>query len=292
MLQPSYIKKLEEWLSEALLIDCRILNLPSVGGGSINAAYKLETSAGRFFLKVNSAVRFPKMFESEAHGLELLRANSELVVPKPILTEEFGGQQFLVMDWLEEGKPGETFCAEFGRSLAGLHRTSQQHFGLDHSNYIGSLPQSNSPCSTWAEFYWIERLLPQIELASRMKLMSNEMKVGFDRLESQLPNIYPIEQPALIHGDLWSGNYTVSKDGKPCIFDPAVYCGHREMDLAMMKLFGGFDERIFDSYNESFPLEPGWEKRIDVGQLYPLMVHVNLFGASYCGQVEQVLFRF
>ena len=292
MLQKPHIQKLEEWLSDAFSIECRILGSSRVGGGSINAAYKLETLAGQFFLKVNSAVRFPKMFEAEAHGLELLSANSEFIVPKPILINEFGGQQFLVLDWLEEGKSRETLYVEFGRSLAGLHRTTQKQFGLDHSNYIGSLPQLNTPHSTWTEFYWKERLLPQISLASQMKLMSHEMVVGFDRLESKLGNIYPMEHPALIHGDLWSGNYSVSEVGKPCIFDPAVYYGHREMDLAMMQLFGGFDQDVFESYHESFPLEPGWKERIAIGQLYPLMVHVNLFGASYCEQVEQILSRY
>ncbi|MFT5055205.1 MAG: fructosamine-3-kinase [Granulosicoccus sp.] len=111
----------------------------------------------------------------------------------------------------------------------------------------------------------MERLLPQIRLATQSKLITSSMKVGFDRLESHLEKIFPSEQPALIHGDIWSGNYIVSEAGKPCIFDPAVYYGHREMDLAMMKLFGGFDQKIFQSYNESFALEPGWEKRVVIG---------------------------
>ncbi|MFT4526042.1 MAG: protein-ribulosamine 3-kinase [Bacteroidia bacterium] len=232
------------------------------------------------------------MFETEARSLGLLIANSEFEIPKPILINEFGGQQFLVMDWMEQGQRGTAFSADFGKRLAGLHKTTRDQFGLDHSNYVGLLPQSNASHSTWAKFYWAERLLPQIKLASKMKLLTHEMSNGFDRLKPQLESIFPIERPSLIHGDLWRGNYSVSQDGKPCIFDPAVYFGHREMDLAMMQLFGGFDQEVFESYNESFPLEPSWEDRLGIGQLYPLMVHVNLFGASYCNQVERILSRF
>jgi fructosamine-3-kinase len=229
------------------------------------------------------------MFEAEVRGLKLLMDNSAFEIPKPVLVEESGGQQFLVMDWMEDGDCGPDFSREFGRYLAGLHRTTQDSFGLGHSNYIGSLNQSNVKHSTWSEFYWTERLLPQIKLASQSRLMTDNMSAGFLRLESQLATIFPVESAALIHGDLWRGNYAASQEGKPCIFDPALYFGHREMDLAMMHLFGGFEKQVFESYHEVFPLECGWQERISIGQLYPLMVHVNLFGDSYCQAVQNVL---
>ena len=254
-MQNSNIQKLELWLTIALDIECRILSTSGIEGGSINSAFKLETSAGQFFLKVNSAARYPNMFKAEARGLKLLRAYSDFEIPRPILINEYGGQQYLIMDWMERGNREEAFNVDFGRSLAGLHKTTQDQFGLNHSNYIGSLPQSNVAHSTWEAFYWTERLLPQIKLASQLKLMTQEMTIGFDRLASQLEKIFPIEKPALIHGDLWSGNNSVSEGGKPCIFDPAVYYGHREMDLAMMQLFGGFKKGVFEAYHEMFPLE-------------------------------------
>ncbi len=282
---------LERSLSDKTGTEVRILDLQSVGGGCINDCYRVESSAGRFFLKVNSDTRFPGMFKAEAKGLELLGDHSEFAVPKPIIVESSGVQQFLLMEWLESGDAGLDFDQQFGRKLAELHKASQSKFGLDHSNYIGSLSQSNTAHSTWAEFLWLERLLPQIKLASSSRLMTRAMISGFDLLENRLHSIYPEEQPSLIHGDLWSGNYGISEDGNPMIFDPAVYYGHREMDLAMMKLFGGFSASIFESYHESFPLENGWNERIPIGQLYPLMVHVNLFGSSYCAQVERILSR-
>lgn len=280
---------LESGLSQSLNTPVRVLSSGSVGGESINQTFKLETTAGQFFLKQNSAVRFPGMFAAEMKGLNLLAENSEFIVPRPISHLEYGGQQFLVMEWVETGAPLPDSYQDLGRMLAGLHRCSTTSFGLDHDNYIGSLPQSNNQHAAWAEFYWTERLLPQFKLSEASGLGSG-LKDDFNRLEARIGSLFPSESPSLIHGDLWSGNYMISVEG-PTIFDPAVYYGHREMDLAMMKLFGGFPAEVFEAYNDSFPLEAGWEDRIPFGQLYPLMVHVNLFGGSYVSQVQQILSR-
>lgn len=284
------IQHLESALSETLSSETRILESATVGGGSINQTFQLETTLGQFFLKVNSSIRFPGMFEAEAKGLKLLSTNSDFVVPDPILNTEFGGQQFLIMEWLDTYDQVGFSMSEFGIKLAGLHQRSFSYFGSDHNNYIGSLQQSNRNHSTWAEFFWEERLLPQLKLAESSGYGS-AFKKGFERLESKLDSLFPKEPPSLIHGDLWSGNYFISKNG-PTIFDPAVYYGHREMDLAMMKLFGGFPAEVFRAYHEEFPLESGWEGRIEIGQLYPLMVHVNLFAGGYVSQVQQILSRF
>ena len=292
MISPTIKNSIEEKLSQKLSTTLRIISSSAISGGCINEAFKLETTSGPFFIKLNSAARFPKMFQAEARGLDLLSENSNFTVPKPIVVGESGAQQYLVMDWIESGSATPDFNDKFGRWLADLHHTTQPSFGLNHPNYIGSLPQSNDEHNSWSEFFWNERLLPQIRLASKSGLMTNKMTLGFGRLETHMSSLYPTEAPALLHGDLWSGNYGVSENGSPLIFDPAVYYGHREMDLAMMKLFGGFSQSIFDAYDEHYPLETGWEERIQIGQLYPLMVHVNLFGSSYCRQVEQILSRF
>lgn len=283
------ISHLESALTQSLNTPVRVLGSGSVGGGSINQTFKLETTAGQFFLKQNSAARFPGMFAAEMKGLNLLATNSELKIPCPISYSEYGGQQFLAMEWVEMGAPLPHSYQNLGRMIAGLHRCSATSFGSDHDNYIGNLPQSNKQHATWGEFHWTERLLPQFKLAE-VSGLGSALKAGFDRLEGKLDSLFPSEPPSLIHGDLWSGNYMISENG-PAIFDPAVYYGHREMDLAMMKLFGGFPPEVFEAYNESFPLEAGWDDRIPFGQIYPLMVHVNLFGGSYVSQVQQILSR-
>jgi fructosamine-3-kinase len=268
-----------------------LLSHQTVSGGSINDAYQIKTEQGKFFLKLNSSTRFPLMFETESKGLKLL-GKSNFSVPEPLQVGVVDNAQFILMKWIEQGSPNHDFWNVFGRSLAELHSISSKGFGLDHDNYIGSLPQHNEMAETWAEFFQNKRLKPQIEMARANGRLTSKMTVGFDSLFKQLPDLFPKEKPSLLHGDLWSGNMMVSSYGSPCIFDPAVYYGHREMDLAMMALFGGFGESWVDAYNEVYPLALGWQDRIPLGQLYPLMVHVNLFGGGYAASVERILNQF
>lgn len=268
-----------------------IVDVKAVSGGSINDVYRIETDAGILFLKANSALRYPNMFKAEVLGLELL-STSGLVIPTPVSVGQFGDLQYLLMEWVEQGRSGKDLWNQFGRGLAELHQNTNKQFGLDHDNYIGCLPQSNTVRSSWAEFYREERLVPQMKLAERSGQLSAKMRSGFDGLFNRLEEIYPIERPSMLHGDLWSGNMMVNTVGKPCIFDPAVYYGHREMDLAMMALFGGFADGWINSYAEIHPLENGWQQRMAVGQLYPLMVHLNLFGDTYTEGIESVLRKF
>lgn len=279
-----------EAVIEKLEIGVLLGNSP-VSGGSINDAFQIETTQGRFFIKLNDASRFPVMFEAEKRGLELL-GQSSFVVPEPLKVGTLDNAQFILMEWLEKGTPKTGFWDEYGRSLAELHSVSNRQFGLDHDNYIGSLHQRNCNHRNWAEFYREERLIPQMKLAERQGRLTSRMKKGFDAFFQELENIFPTEKPALVHGDLWSGNMIVAANGSPSIFDPAVYYGHREMDLAMMALFGGFGDAWVDAYNEVYPLESGWRERIPLGQLYPLMVHVNLFGGGYAMDVVHALDRF
>jgi len=205
--------------------------------------------------------------------------------------------QYLVLEYItplalgrESGS--EIFWHTFGAQLARMHKHSSKTFGLDHNNYIGSLPQSNNHHSAWSDFFILGRLEPQIKLALDAKRIGSEMVKLFNRLFQRIENIFPPEPPALLHGDLWSGNYMRGKAGEPVLIDPAVYFGHREMDLAMTKLFGGFENEFYQSYQEEFPMEKDWQQRADICNLYPLLVHVNLFGGSYASQISIILSRF
>lgn len=196
------------------------------------------------------------------------------------------------MEFVQEGGVTAESPRQLGEDLAKLHRNSAENFGLDQDNYIGSLPQSNAHAVNWAEFFAAQRIEPQLRMAADGNFFSSAERKNFDRLLSRIDDIVPQEKPALIHGDLWSGNYLYDAEGKPVLIDPAVYYGHREMDIAMMHLFGGFAPEVFRSYNERFPLESGWKDRVDFHNLYPLLVHVNLFGGGYAGQVKSILRKF
>jgi protein-ribulosamine 3-kinase len=171
-----------------------------------------------------------------------------------------------------------------------LHRSGAERFGWPRSNYVGSEPQDNTEEADWPSFYVRRRLEPQLERAHARGLASASMRRGLERLVARMPELAGApEPPSRLHGDLWSGNAFAAADGAPVLIDPAVYGGHREIDLAMMRLFGGFSERVFDAYEEEWPLAPGNEARVALYQLYPLLVHVNLFGAGYAAGVERAL---
>ncbi|MFM7022258.1 MAG: fructosamine kinase family protein [Flavobacteriales bacterium] len=256
-----------------------------VSGGSINAAYCIITDKGKFFVKCNSASRYPGMFEKEAGGLRLLASSAAIALPEIVLEDE----SFLVLKWVEVGRRKSNFYEIFGRQLAEMHRFSSANFGLDHDNYIGSLQQKNDWKKSWTEFFITCRIEPLLESA---KQHPSGIQKNLASLYKQLDNIFPVEKPALLHGDLWSGNYMVNETGNPLLIDPAVYFGHREMDIAMTTLFGRCDDAFYQSYHNAYPLHPGWEERIDICNLYPLLVHVNLFGRSYWSGVENILNRF
>lgn len=263
-----------------------------LAGGDINDAFAVELGDGRrVFVKANAHAP-DGLFRAEARGLDFLRAPRALRVPR-VLALSDAAPSFLALELLESAPRRAAFDEELGRGLAALHRATPGAFGLDEPNFIGSLPQTNAAHARWSEFYRGERLAPQLELASRRGRASPAMRRGFERLFARLDALVgPDEPPARLHGDLWSGNLHVDETGAPCLIDPAAYGGHREMDLAMMRLFGGFSERVFAAYAEAFPLAPGHAERVPLHQLYPLMVHVNLFGGGYASSVERVLERY
>ncbi len=288
MLSGKLKKSAEKELGSSLNKPVSIISSSSISGGCINHAFKIDTTIGEFFLKHNNASLYPEMFSAEEQGLRLLRDAGEIFIPRPICSGEDGTNSFLILDFVRDGTRVNNFWDAFGVSLARLHQHTADKFGLDHNNYIGSLPQSNMQHISWTDFFICERLEPQIKKADLDKGIHDK----FTRLFGLLPNIFPKEPPALLHGDLWNGNYMVGEDGQPVIIDPAVYYGHREMDIGMTMLFGGFDRMFYDSYNQEYPLEHGWESRLDICNLYPLLVHVNLFGGSYINQVKSILGKF
>jgi protein-ribulosamine 3-kinase len=282
----------EEKLSQVFNTSITITKENPIGGGCINSAHKIETNHGSYFLKWNDTDAHPGMFEAEAKGLMMLQKANSIRVPAVIATGSGDNISFIVLELIEPGKRIKNFWQDFGERLAKLHKHTDQSFGLDHDNYIGSLPQKNSKHITWIDFFIVKRLGRQIEIASNSGVISKSIIRQFDSFITRLPELIPKEKPALLHGDLWNGNYMVENDGSACLIDPAVYYGHREMDLAMTKLFGGFDEEFYEAYNATFPLQPGFESRVDIHNLYPLIVHVNLFGGGYLSQVKSILDRF
>lgn len=279
-----------EALSNELSHLGEIVKTQGLSGGDINDVHRIDFNSGKSYcLKLNSANSFPGMFEAEHKGLNLLRQNSSFIIPEVVQTGTIQNQSYLLMNYIPRGLKGKTFSEQFGRSLAEMHHVSSSTFGLDHDNYIGSLVQINQHFDSWNDFFRESRLVPQLKMARDLGKVSAETVRLFDRLFSKLHNLFPEESAALIHGDLWNGNQMTAMDGTPVLIDPAVAFSHREMDLAMMKLFGGFDHHIFEVYHEVFPLENEWEKRTELCNLYPLMVHVNLFGGHYSHQVQGIL---
>lgn len=266
-----------------------IQHVSAVSGGSINNAYLLHTSTGKYFVKYNSASRHPGMFAKEAHALQLIRDTDTIPVPKVITYGEVGDQAYILLEYLEKAPRSAGFWNQFGADLAAMHRHTGESYGLDEDNYMGSLPQRNTPKNNWIDFFVENRLMPQVMLAQENGLLSAADVTNFESLYTKLPDLLPIEQPALIHGDLWSGNFLCGPDGKAYIFDPALYYGHREAELAMTTLFGGYDATFYDAYYEAWPLLPGWQDRLDIYNLYPLLIHLNLFGSGYLGAVRGIL---
>ncbi len=282
----------EQILSENFNKPVEILNTNSVSGGSINDAYKVGTNAGLFFVKQNSASLYPGMFEKEALGLKILASTGAIDVPEVMATGKTNNTAFLILGFIKSAPKQPDFWELFAEGLATLHRNTATYFGLDHDNYIGFLPQLNKKHDNWEDFFREERLEKQVKMARDNGRIGTDLARAFIRFYLKLPELFPREPPALLHGDLWSGNYMVNEQGKPVIIDPAVYYGHREMELGMSQLFGGFNSRFYEAYHRYYPLEKGWQQRLDYCNLYPLMVHVNLFGGGYAASVQAILRKF
>ena len=273
--------------------EVQVIETQFLSGGNINTAAQVFSSEGVFFVKWNELHQHVDdrhdLFEAEARGLALLNQTDAFRMPAVVGHGEQQGRAYLILEYIDTGNPGPTYWDELGQSLALLHGHTQPKFGLSFTNYIGSLPQTNTLTTNGHEFFFDQRLLPQAGLALYKGLLSKALYDKLLTLRNRLHGLLPNERPALLHGDLWTGNVLITEEGIPALIDPAVYYGFREAELAFTKLFGGFDQRFYDAYDEAFPLDDGFEERVAMYNLYPLLVHLNLFGAGYLSGIERVL---
>lgn len=268
-----------------------ILKTGYVGGGDINQACQLETREARYFLKWNHQSP-PGMFSAEAKGLGLLKSAQALRVPDVIAVQEPTADvpAFLILEWVptERPKNSDLFAERLGHGLAHLHQQQASQHGLEQDNYIGTLPQTNTPNSSWVAFYRDARIGKQQDIAQQRQRLPAARQNLLDKLRTKLPDLIPEVEPSLLHGDLWGGNYLATENDTPVIYDPAVYYGHREVELAFTELFGGFPSRFYDAYYAVYPIDKGYTRRKALYQLYPMMVHMNLFGGSYAHRADQI----
>ncbi len=267
------------------IVNDNTAEVESLSGGDMNAVYKVTCKNRTVVVKLNDKNRFPSMFKKEANGLAALRNTETVTIPSTYKVSEIESYQYLVLDYIAAGQTSPLFWRTFGQQLAKLHQHSATHFGFDEDNYIGSLPQSNTKHNNWTDFVITERFMPMVAKAVDDTTISTAEAKQIEAIYMHCNELWPSEPAALIHGDLWSGNFLVDSTHNPVLIDPATYYGHREMDIGMMHLFGGFDDELFEAYHATFPLAAGWKKRLKYNKLYPLLVHLNLFGRSYLSSV-------
>lgn len=274
------------------LINETITTISSVSGGDISKAFRINTPDNSYFLKVNTAANASKMFQTEAEGLQLINDTNTIKTPKVIACDTFENTSFLLLEFIDSKSASHKDFENLGHQLAELHQCTSEHFGLYEDNFIGSLPQSNKPHKTWVDFYVSERLLPQLALAKQKHLLSENECPSEQEMNVRLESLFVNIKPSLLHGDLWSGNFLISKGGIPYLIDPAVYYGHHEVDIAMSKLFGGFNDTFYNAYDTHFKSDENTASRIEIYQLYYLLVHLNLFGKSYYNSVTSILEKY
>lgn len=286
--------RLEEALHNLYGGDCTVIKQRVVSGGDINQAYVLDLSNGeQIFMKVNSRANID-FFRAEKEGLQAIRHTETARVPEVFAMGEEDSFSFLLLSYIPEGRKSRSSSEELGRMLASMHLADagafvpNGKFGFLHDNYIGAGKQINTPEESWITFFVQRRLIPQYEKASGW--FGKEDHKEFDSFVDRLDQILTEpEKPSLLHGDLWGGNYMIDQEGKPWLIDPAVYVGHREADLAMTELFGGFDSAFYEAYRETAGIDPDYKDRRDIYNLYHLLNHLNLFGGSYLPSVQAVI---
>lgn len=285
-----------------------ITDIVLVGGGCISKACRIEAAGQSYFLKWSGGAA-GATFRAEAEGLKALRGpRSGLVIPEIFAVKDSSLNAdrnpnsgagpdshpgFILMEWISDGQKRRDFWPQLGSALAALHRHTGPAFGFESDNYIGRIEQVNGFVDDWTDFFLEYRLEIQRNLARDAGRWSSSWDAPFDRLAVCLHDILPHKPTAsLVHGDLWAGNVLATASGTPVLVDPAVHYAHREVDLAMSELFGGFPDSFYRSYIEAWPLEPGYELRRRVYNLYHLINHLNHFGQEYAAQVEGILRAF
>ncbi|MDN5751856.1 MAG: fructosamine kinase family protein [Nitrosospira sp.] len=263
----------------------------SIGGGCINETHRIEGNGRRFFVKLNHADSLT-MFEAEAAGLQEIHESRTLRVPVPVCRGANGSKAWLVLEYLGMGSVSRGDAAALGSGLAAMHHCSSEKFGWARDNTIGATPQINETSFDWIQFWRDYRFGYQLQLA-RANGHTGKLQTLGEQLMARLDFFFPGPQPvaSLLHGDLWSGNYSFDLAGQPVLFDPAVYYGDRETDIAMTELFGGFPAVFYAAYREAYPLDPGYATRKTLYNLYHILNHLNLFGVGYLHQAEQMMKR-
>ena len=265
----------------------------AVAGGDVNRALRAELDDGRTVFVKHRDGAPAGMYRAEADGLRWLAEAEAIRTPEVVAVADDAEPRLLALEWIDRGARGAGHDEALGRGLAALHAAGAPCFGLAGDNFIADIPQPNEPLPTWAAFHAERRVLHLGRRAVDAGLLPPGAGEKLERLAARMHELCgPEEPPARLHGDLWSGNAIVDRAGSPVLVDPAVYGGHREVDLAMMRLFGGFSERVFAAYDEAFPLAPGHEERVALHQLTPLLVHVLLFGGGYVRQAMRAVERY
>lgn len=282
-------RDIEAAIREALGTPFKIESRSAVGGGCINECHLLRGGGRTYFLKLNAPDRLP-MFEAEAAGLEEIARSSTVRVPQPVCHGASVGTSWLVLEYLELSRASDPGMARLGRTLAAMHCVVATRFGWHRDNTIGATPQINTPGADWIAFWREHRLGFQLQLAGKNGYRGPLLARG-ERLLERIPVYFSgyQPQPSLLHGDLWSGNAAFMRGGVPVVFDPAVYYGDREADIAMTELFGGFSVTFYRAYDEALPRDAGYATRKHLYNLYHVLNHLNLFGGGYRAQAERVI---
>jgi fructosamine-3-kinase len=263
-----------------------------VHGGDVASSWRVELDGGRVVFAKTHPTAPPAFFSTEAAGLQWLAEPDAVLVPE-VLAVSDGSPNFLVLEWIELGRADPTTETLLGRGLAALHRAGAPAYGREDRRTTGSRALPNEPCATWPEFYATQRLLPLARLAADEHALEPAAIAGLERVAQMLPTFPGADEPpARLHGDLWAGNRVVDRAGRSWLIDPAAHGGHREFDLAMMRLFGGFRADAFAAYLEDHPLADGWQERVALHQIAPLVVHAIKFGGGYAGAAARAIAQY
>ena len=263
-----------------------------LSGGSISSAYLINTTKSKYFLKVNSASNALKMFHEEQRGLNAIKSTGTIAVPDVHFVDLFDKKAFILMDYIDSKRPDTSDYIRLGTEVANMHQIINSDFGFSTDNFIGNLTQRNKKHTHWSDFYWSERISPQLQIALKEGLLSFKEVPSKEQFSELIVSIASDVKPSLLHGDLWGGNYLISMDGTPYVIDPAVYYGHSMVDVAMSQLFGSFSVEFYNSYHKIIEKPKYYTEQIDLYQLYYLLVHLNLFGKGYYSSVSTILSKY
>ncbi|MFM1913997.1 MAG: hypothetical protein RIR51_1850 [Bacteroidota bacterium] len=285
-------KFIEQILKIHLSKNIDIQNIEFFYGGNFNTASKVSANGSDYFVKW-APEEDVNTFEKEAKNLQLIDSTNTLKVPKVYGNGNFESKNYLIIQGISSAEQNKNYWKDFGIGLANLHKTSSPNgFGLDYDNFIGTLPQINSWNKNWIDFFIENRLIPQLDLAEYNRKINSDLIEKFEALFKELNSIFPENSSSLIHGDLWDSNIMTDLDGNAIILDPTCYFGSREAEIAFTTMFGGFENEFYESYNEVLPIEKGFHERLPFYNLYPLLVHVNLFGEGYLPTINKILSKF